>query len=165
VWQPNLNKFVSLGRPAWKEARATLQKLLSGMCNLSCFGLIVWGLVWKFLLFCFENCFQIKDFKSWKTEFMGDIFSFSSSDGFYSSARRRNFWETQMCSRDEHFQMSWRDKQIIENIVKSCKQTRPNCSLFFASFCFTLYCLLRCTCMPKFVWAAKVGSYANSVVF
>ncbi|KAI9085298.1 hypothetical protein K1719_032675 [Acacia pycnantha] len=27
--QPNLNKFVSLGRPAWKEARATLQKLLS----------------------------------------------------------------------------------------------------------------------------------------
>ncbi|KAK7359858.1 hypothetical protein VNO77_01823 [Canavalia gladiata] len=28
-FQPNLNKFVSLGRPAWKEARATLQKLLS----------------------------------------------------------------------------------------------------------------------------------------
>ncbi|AES64462.1 putative fumarylacetoacetase [Medicago truncatula] len=27
--QLNLNKFVSLGRPAWKEARATLQKLLS----------------------------------------------------------------------------------------------------------------------------------------
>ncbi|KAG6594693.1 Fumarylacetoacetase, partial [Cucurbita argyrosperma subsp. sororia] len=27
--QPNLNKFLSLGRPAWKEARATLQKLLS----------------------------------------------------------------------------------------------------------------------------------------
>lgn len=27
--QPNLNKFVGLGRPAWKEARATLQKLLS----------------------------------------------------------------------------------------------------------------------------------------
>ncbi|KAL5064000.1 hypothetical protein RYX36_025737 [Vicia faba] len=27
--QPNLNKFVSLGRPAWKKARATLQKLLS----------------------------------------------------------------------------------------------------------------------------------------
>ncbi|CAJ2658262.1 unnamed protein product [Trifolium pratense] len=27
--QPNLNKFVSLGKPAWKEARATLQKLLS----------------------------------------------------------------------------------------------------------------------------------------
>ncbi|KAI4298774.1 hypothetical protein L6164_032292 [Bauhinia variegata] len=27
--QPNLNKFVSLGRTAWKEARATLQKLLS----------------------------------------------------------------------------------------------------------------------------------------
>jgi hypothetical protein len=29
IEQPNLNKFVSLGRPAWKEARATLQKLLS----------------------------------------------------------------------------------------------------------------------------------------
>ncbi|KAG8385811.1 hypothetical protein BUALT_Bualt03G0084200 [Buddleja alternifolia] len=27
--QPNLNKFVGLGRPAWKEARTTLQKLLS----------------------------------------------------------------------------------------------------------------------------------------
>ncbi|GAB4826512.1 hypothetical protein Ancab_033408 [Ancistrocladus abbreviatus] len=27
--QPTLNKFVSLGRPAWKEARATIQKLLS----------------------------------------------------------------------------------------------------------------------------------------
>ncbi|KAJ7967776.1 putative fumarylacetoacetase [Quillaja saponaria] len=27
--QPNLNKFVALGKPAWKEARATLQKLLS----------------------------------------------------------------------------------------------------------------------------------------
>ncbi|KAF3451810.1 hypothetical protein FNV43_RR07906 [Rhamnella rubrinervis] len=27
--QPNLNKFLALGRPAWKEARATLQKLLS----------------------------------------------------------------------------------------------------------------------------------------
>uniref|UniRef100_M1B0U8 Fumarylacetoacetase n=1 Tax=Solanum tuberosum TaxID=4113 RepID=M1B0U8_SOLTU len=27
--QPNLNKFVGLGRPAWKEARVTLQKLLS----------------------------------------------------------------------------------------------------------------------------------------
>ncbi|KAK4369717.1 hypothetical protein RND71_009192 [Anisodus tanguticus] len=27
--QPNLNTFVGLGRPAWKEARATLQKLLS----------------------------------------------------------------------------------------------------------------------------------------
>ncbi|KAL8461563.1 hypothetical protein ACS0TY_032882 [Phlomoides rotata] len=27
--QPNLNKFMELGRPAWKEARATLQKLLS----------------------------------------------------------------------------------------------------------------------------------------
>ncbi|CAH9093486.1 unnamed protein product [Cuscuta epithymum] len=27
--QPCLNKFVELGRPAWKEARATLQKLLS----------------------------------------------------------------------------------------------------------------------------------------
>lgn len=27
--QPDLNKFVSLGKPAWKEARATLQKLLS----------------------------------------------------------------------------------------------------------------------------------------
>ncbi|KAK1434766.1 hypothetical protein QVD17_00517 [Tagetes erecta] len=27
--QPNLNKFLELGRPAWKEARATLQKLLS----------------------------------------------------------------------------------------------------------------------------------------
>ncbi|EPS61403.1 hypothetical protein M569_13391 [Genlisea aurea] len=27
--QPNLNKFLGLGRPAWKEARATLQKLLS----------------------------------------------------------------------------------------------------------------------------------------
>lgn len=27
--QHNLNKFVELGRPAWKEARATLQKLLS----------------------------------------------------------------------------------------------------------------------------------------
>ncbi|XP_065853490.1 fumarylacetoacetase [Euphorbia lathyris] len=27
--QPNLNKFVAMGRPAWKEARATLQKLLS----------------------------------------------------------------------------------------------------------------------------------------
>lgn len=27
--QPNLNKFLGLGRPAWKEARATIQKLLS----------------------------------------------------------------------------------------------------------------------------------------
>ncbi|EEF41797.1 fumarylacetoacetase [Ricinus communis] len=27
--QPNLNKFIALGRPAWKEARSTLQKLLS----------------------------------------------------------------------------------------------------------------------------------------
>ncbi|XP_073029788.1 fumarylacetoacetase-like [Primulina eburnea] len=27
--QPNLNKFLELGRPAWREARATLQKLLS----------------------------------------------------------------------------------------------------------------------------------------
>ncbi|KAF3451807.1 hypothetical protein FNV43_RR07903 [Rhamnella rubrinervis] len=27
--QPNMNKFLALGRPAWKEARATLQKLLS----------------------------------------------------------------------------------------------------------------------------------------
>ncbi|EYU27710.1 hypothetical protein MIMGU_mgv1a0084041mg, partial [Erythranthe guttata] len=27
--QPNLNKFSGLGRPAWKEARTTLQKLLS----------------------------------------------------------------------------------------------------------------------------------------
>ncbi|PIN21317.1 Fumarylacetoacetase [Handroanthus impetiginosus] len=27
--QPNLNKFLGLGRPAWKEARVTLQKLLS----------------------------------------------------------------------------------------------------------------------------------------
>ncbi|XP_073026931.1 fumarylacetoacetase-like [Primulina eburnea] len=27
--QPNLNKFLGLGRPAWREARATLQKLLS----------------------------------------------------------------------------------------------------------------------------------------
>lgn len=27
--QPNLNKFLAMGRPAWKEARATLQKLLS----------------------------------------------------------------------------------------------------------------------------------------
>lgn len=32
--QPNLNKFLSLGRPAWKEARATLQKLLSCMFTL-----------------------------------------------------------------------------------------------------------------------------------
>ncbi|GMP52252.1 hypothetical protein CsSME_00018151 [Camellia sinensis var. sinensis] len=28
---PNLNKFLGLGRPAWKEARATIQKLLSCM--------------------------------------------------------------------------------------------------------------------------------------
>ncbi|XP_042481400.1 fumarylacetoacetase [Macadamia integrifolia] len=27
--QPSLNKFLGMGRPAWKEARATLQKLLS----------------------------------------------------------------------------------------------------------------------------------------
>ncbi|XP_011008635.1 PREDICTED: fumarylacetoacetase [Populus euphratica] len=27
--QPNLNKFLALGRPAWKEARATVQNLLS----------------------------------------------------------------------------------------------------------------------------------------
>lgn len=27
--QPNLNKFLEMGRPAWKEARATIQKLLS----------------------------------------------------------------------------------------------------------------------------------------
>ncbi|XP_050234451.1 fumarylacetoacetase [Mercurialis annua] len=27
--QPNLNKFIALGRPAWKQARSTLQKLLS----------------------------------------------------------------------------------------------------------------------------------------
>ncbi|XP_057960727.1 fumarylacetoacetase isoform X2 [Malania oleifera] len=27
--QPNLNKFLGMGRPAWKEARATIQKLLS----------------------------------------------------------------------------------------------------------------------------------------
>ncbi|CAK7345098.1 unnamed protein product [Dovyalis caffra] len=27
--EPNLNKFLALGRPAWKEARATLQNLLS----------------------------------------------------------------------------------------------------------------------------------------
>ncbi|KAK2633126.1 hypothetical protein EUGRSUZ_L00543 [Eucalyptus grandis] len=27
--QPNLNKFLALGRPAWREARATLQKILS----------------------------------------------------------------------------------------------------------------------------------------
>ncbi|XP_051128933.1 fumarylacetoacetase [Andrographis paniculata] len=27
--QPNLNKLLALGRPAWKEARATLQKILS----------------------------------------------------------------------------------------------------------------------------------------
>lgn len=29
--QPNLNKFLEMGRPAWKEARATIQKLLSSM--------------------------------------------------------------------------------------------------------------------------------------
>lgn len=28
--QPNLNNLLELGRPAWKEARTTLQKLLSG---------------------------------------------------------------------------------------------------------------------------------------
>lgn len=28
--QPTLNSFMALGRPAWKEARATVQKLLSG---------------------------------------------------------------------------------------------------------------------------------------
>ncbi|KAF9679363.1 hypothetical protein SADUNF_Sadunf06G0007200 [Salix dunnii] len=33
--QPNLNKFLALGRPAWKEARATLQNLLSGMIIIS----------------------------------------------------------------------------------------------------------------------------------
>ncbi|ESQ35624.1 hypothetical protein EUTSA_v10007724mg [Eutrema salsugineum] len=27
--QPNLNKFLAMGRPAWKEARSTLQRLLS----------------------------------------------------------------------------------------------------------------------------------------
>lgn len=34
-WQPNLNKFLALGRPAWKEARATLQRLLSCMITIS----------------------------------------------------------------------------------------------------------------------------------
>lgn len=29
-WQTTLNAFLQLGRPAWKEARATIQKLLSG---------------------------------------------------------------------------------------------------------------------------------------
>ncbi|CAL5390340.1 unnamed protein product [Camellia sinensis] len=29
--RPNLNKFLGLGRPAWKEARATIQKLLSSV--------------------------------------------------------------------------------------------------------------------------------------
>jgi hypothetical protein len=32
-WQTSLNAFMALGRPAWKEARATLQKLLSGVRN------------------------------------------------------------------------------------------------------------------------------------
>lgn len=30
-WQPNLNKLLALGKPAWKDARATLQRLLSCM--------------------------------------------------------------------------------------------------------------------------------------
>jgi fumarylacetoacetase len=28
--QETLNMFLGMGRPAWKEARATLQKILSG---------------------------------------------------------------------------------------------------------------------------------------
>lgn len=32
--QPNLNKLLAMGRPAWKEARATLQRLLSCMLGL-----------------------------------------------------------------------------------------------------------------------------------
>ncbi|KAL0864907.1 hypothetical protein Bca101_044025 [Brassica carinata] len=31
LWDPNLNKFLAMGRPAWKEARSTLQRLLSCM--------------------------------------------------------------------------------------------------------------------------------------
>ena len=42
--QPDLNKFLALGRPAWKEARATLQKLLSGMLIISWILLLVWHL-------------------------------------------------------------------------------------------------------------------------
>ena len=29
--------FLGMGRPAWKEARATLQKILSGFFSYSCF--------------------------------------------------------------------------------------------------------------------------------
>lgn len=36
--QPNLNKFVLLIRPAWKEARATLRKLLSCTKTTCAFG-------------------------------------------------------------------------------------------------------------------------------
>lgn len=44
--QPNLNKFLAMGRPAWKEARATLQKLLSGRLDaqIASFVHIIMGL-------------------------------------------------------------------------------------------------------------------------
>lgn len=52
--QPNLNKFMGMGRPAWKEARATLQRILScmlwfdlidsfGLCGVLLFGFKVFG--------------------------------------------------------------------------------------------------------------------------
>ena len=43
--QPDLNKFLALGHPAGKEARATLQKLLSGMLIISWILLLVRHLV------------------------------------------------------------------------------------------------------------------------
>lgn len=51
LWkQPTLNKFLEMGRPAWKEARATIQKLLSGIydcyaCFIYAYSInVYWGL-------------------------------------------------------------------------------------------------------------------------
>ena len=33
TFQPHLNEFMGLGRPAWQEARGRLQQLLSVECN------------------------------------------------------------------------------------------------------------------------------------
>jgi len=49
--QPNLNKFLAMGRPAWKEARSTLQRILS--CML-CLILLIYLDFYGVLLFGFK---------------------------------------------------------------------------------------------------------------
>ena len=56
-YQPNLNKFLALGRPAWKEARTTLQKLLS--CKLlMLFNICSWfvGHDFSYFMYTFFSC-------------------------------------------------------------------------------------------------------------